>query len=39
VTVVMNDIPLELPRERDKWLMQEFIRLVGYTKKNLERLN
>ena len=34
----MNDIPLELPRERDKWLMQEFIRL-GYTKKALERLN
>jgi hypothetical protein len=38
VTVVMNDSPLELPRERDKWLMQEFIRL-GYTKKDLERLN
>jgi hypothetical protein len=34
----VNDIPLELPRERDKWLMAEFLRL-GFSKKDLERLN
>ena len=34
----MNDIPLELPRERDKWLMQEFV-CLGYAKKDLEWLN
>ena len=38
VKIVMNDIPLELPRERDKWLMAEFLRL-GFSKKDLERLN
>jgi hypothetical protein len=38
VTVVMNEIPFELPREQDKWLMQEFV-CLGYPKKDLEWLN
>jgi hypothetical protein len=38
VTVVMNEIPFELPREQDKWLMQEFV-CLGYAKKDLEWLN
>jgi hypothetical protein len=32
------DIPVELPREGDKWLMREFIR-IGFTGHELERLN
>lgn len=39
VKIVMNnDSPLEPPRERDKWLMKEFLRL-GFSNKELERLN
>jgi hypothetical protein len=37
VKIVMNDIPLETVRERDKWIMSEFER-VGYTGKALESL-
>ena len=36
--VTKNDIPLELPRERDKWLMKEFP-CLGFSKTELERLN
>lgn len=38
VWVVFNDTPLEKPRERDKWLMQEFIQL-GYSSNELPQLN
>jgi hypothetical protein len=38
VQVVVNDTPLELPWERDRWLMQEFIR-VGYSGEGLLCLN
>lgn len=38
VRVEMNDVPLKLPRERDKWLMVELVRL-GFSKADLERLN
>eukprot|EP00956_Cyclotella_meneghiniana_P044208 scaffold307151_cov238-Cyclotella_meneghiniana.AAC.1 len=38
IKIVFNDTPLELPRERDKWLMPEFERL-GYSGKDLIRLN
>ena len=38
IKIVFNDTPLELPRERDKWLMPEFERL-GYGGKDLIRLN
>lgn len=38
VWVVFNDTPLEKPCERDKWLMQEFIRL-GYSGNELLGLN
>ena len=38
VKVVVTDTALEMPRERDKWMMQEFIR-VGYKGSDLRRLN
>ena len=38
VQISMNDIPIELTRERDKWLMWEFVR-VGYKGAELRRLN
>jgi hypothetical protein len=38
VKISMNDIPIELTRERDKWMMWEFVR-VGYKGEELRRLN
>jgi hypothetical protein len=38
VRVEFNDSPLKMPRERDKWLMREFVRL-RFRKDELERLN
>ena len=38
VKVVFNDSPLKPPRDRDKWMMQEFIRL-RYTGVELLQLN
>ena len=34
----MNDSAIELPRDRDKWIMQEFLRM-GYTMPELIKLN
>ena len=38
VKVAFHNTPLEMPRERDKWLMPEFMRL-GYSDTELVRLN
>ena len=38
IKVVVNDTGLEWPRERDRWLLREFIRL-GYKGTDLTRLN
>ena len=38
VRIELHDLQLELPRERDKWLMAEFLR-VGFTGLELIRLN
>jgi hypothetical protein len=38
IRIEMNDMPLQLPRERDKWLMWEFINL-GYNLQELIWLN
>ena len=38
ITVVFNNISLEIPRDEDKWLMLEFVH-VGYGKQDLLRLN
>jgi hypothetical protein len=37
ITVEVNDVPICLPRERDKWLMQE-LKALGFTDEELKRL-
>jgi hypothetical protein len=36
--IEISDLPLELPRERDNWIMMTFIKM-GYTGEELIRLN
>ena len=36
--VIFNTIKLDMPRDNDKWLMREFVK-IGYSKNDLERLN
>ena len=38
IKIHFADVPLEIPREGDKWLMKEFMRL-GYSMDKLQRLN
>lgn len=38
VKVFINDVPIELPRERDQWLMRRFMQ-EGFSPLELERLN
>ena len=38
VQVIFNDVPLELPREGDKWIMQLFLE-AGFLMEELRRLN
>ena len=38
VKVVVTDVELEMPRERDQWMLREFIK-VGYKGTELRRLN
>jgi hypothetical protein len=38
VKIVMKDVPLEFVRERDRWLMKEFVR-AGYAGTDLETLS
>lgn len=38
IVVELNNIPLELPRDGDQWLMRLFV-AAGYSKEKLKRLN
>jgi hypothetical protein len=38
ITVEVNDVPIQLPRERDKWLMRA-LKELGFTDEELRRIN